>query len=270
MPSIALVEDDPMVGDIYKRKFSLAGFDIAVFTSGKEFLAKIKEIKCDLVLLDMVLPDMSGMDILKELKNSGKYDSGIKVFIFSNLNSREDYEKAKQNGADGYISKTEFNPSQLVDEVQRRLNEMGEQKKHEERNNNVNAESGRESLGEKGKRILFIEDEKAFSEIFCKKLEDEGYLIEVAENGAWGMKEALKNDFDLIITDMVMPAMEGIDIIKRLRLEEKTKNIPIIVISASSTDEKIREVKELGITDFFIKTRIIPSELAKRVNELLQ
>lgn len=119
------------------------------------------------------------------------------------------------------------------------------------------------------KKILFIEDEKAFVEIFCRKLRDEGYEVESAENGAWGIKEALKNNFDLIITDMMMPAMTGPEIIAKLRVEEKTKNIPVIVISASSTDEKIKEVKDLGISDFFVKTRIVPSDLARRVNELL-
>jgi two-component system chemotaxis response regulator CheY len=69
---------------------------------------------------------------------------------------------------------------------------------------------------------------------------------------------------------MVMPAMEGIEIVKRLKQEEKTKDMPIIVLSASSTDEKMREVTELGITDFFVKTRIVPSDLSRRVDEILK
>jgi len=213
--------------------------------------------------LDIVLPEMNGLDILTELRQSGKYDAQLKVFIFSNLNSKEDYDNAIKNGANGYISKTQFNPSELVKEVTRIINEIEEQKKNEERRN------GNGGDVKNGKKVLFIEDEKAFIEIFCKKLRDEGYEVESAENGAWGLKEALAKNFDLIVTDMMMPAMTGPEIIAKLRLDEKTKNTPIIVISASSTDEKIKEVKDLGISDFFIKTRIVPSDLTRRVNELL-
>ena len=210
---------------------------------------------------------MNGLEALHELRKSGKYSSEMKVYIFSNLTSKEDYDKAIQNGADGYISKTKFNPSELVGEVQRIINEIGERKKNEERWNSSGENTGNNLKN--GKKVLFIEDEKAFVEIFCRKLRDEGYEVESAENGAWGLKEALSKNFDLIITDMMMPAMTGPEIVAKLRAEEKTKNVPIIVISASSTDEKIREVNDLGISDFFVKTKIVPIDLARRVNEIL-
>lgn len=267
MPSVILVEDDPMIGEIYQRKFSSAGFDIAIATSGKECLDKMREKKYDLALLDVVLPEMNGFEILKEIKTSGKYDLGTKVFIFSNLSSKEDYDKAIEMGADGYIPKTQFNPSELIDEIRRMINEFKEQEKNEMRRSGIYV-GGNEN--EKKKRILFIEDEKAFVEIFCRKLRDEGYEVKSAENGAWGLKDALNKDFDLIITDMMMPAMTGPEIISKLKAEEKTKNIPIIVISASSTDEAIRSVRDFGIADFLIKTRIVPSDLSRRVDELLR
>lgn len=268
MPRIILVEDDPMIGDIYQEKFNSAGFEATVVTSGKDFLDKIKEEKYDVALLDMVLPEMNGLDILREIKKRGKFNPEMKIFIFSNLNDKENYDKAIQNGADGYISKTQYNPSQLVSEMQRFLNETQERKKNEEKQNGNSDNASKHSENGK-KKILFIEDEKVFLDMFVKKLEDEGYIVEKAENGAWGLKEALGKNFDLIVTDMVLLAMEGIDIIRRLRLEEKTKDTPIIVLSASSTDERIKETKELGISDFFVKTRVTPSDLARRVKELL-
>ncbi|MDO8529067.1 MAG: response regulator [bacterium] len=269
MPSVILVEDDPMIGEIYQKKFSSAGFETTIVSSGKEFLDKAKEEKYDVALLDMVLPEMSGLDILEEIKKSGKYNPKMKVFIFSNLSGKESYDKAMQSGADGYISKTQYNPSELVNEIKRLLNGTQEREKNEEKQNG-DSEKVSDSNENGKKRILFIEDENVFLDMFCKKLEDEGYIVEKAENGAGGLKEALSKSFDLIITDMVMPVMEGVDIIKRLRLEERTKNTPIIVLSASSTDEKIRETKELKISDFFVKTRVTPEDLARRVKELLK
>lgn len=266
MPSVILVEDDPMIGEIYQRKFSEDGFEIDIAVSGKDFLSKVKSKKYDLALLDMVLPEMGGIEILRELKKEKGLNPEMKVYMFSNLTSKEDYDKAKQEGADGYIPKTQFNPSQLIKEIRRLINESEERKKNEAR---LNGKTSVNQNGEKKKRILFIEDEPAFLDIFCTKLENEGYEVEKADNGAWGLKEAMTKDFNLIITDMVMPAMTGTEIVEKLRLEEKTKNIPIIVISASSTDEKIKEIKEFGISDFFVKTSIVPSDLSRRVNELL-
>ena len=105
--------------------------------------------------------------------------------------------------------------------------------------------------------------------MFGKKLEDDGYEVEYAKNGAWGSKMASENKYDLFITDMVMPAMGGDEIIRRIKLDEKTKNIPIIVLSASINDEDVNAIKELGISDFYEKTKIIPSDLSREIGKLL-
>ncbi len=265
MFKIMLVEDDQMIAEIYKKKFESAGFEIINAVTGKEVLKFANESKFDLILLDMVLPEMSGMEVLKELKKSGKYDSKLKVIVFSNLSKTENEEEAKENGADGFIGKTQYSPSELVVEIRRLLNEYEEQKK----NKNRLGGDGKDSMVNK-KRILFIEDEEIFLEMFGKKLEDEGYEVEYAKNGVWGIKMAAENDYDLFITDMVMPAAGGEEIIRRLKLDERTKDTPIIVLSASLADEDIQPVREMGIADFYEKTRVVPSDLARRVGELLK
>jgi DNA-binding response OmpR family regulator len=265
MAKILLVEDDQMIAEIYKRKFESAGFEIVNAENGRDVLKYASDQQFDLVLLDMVLPDMSGIDVLKELKQSGTYSPELKVIILSNLDKFEHEKEARNNGADGYISKTQYSPSELATEVGRLLNEFAEQRKNRDRANGNHVQQD----GDK-KKILFIEDEEIFLEMFGKKLEDEGFDVTYAKNGAWGSKEAMENQYDLIITDMVMPAMGGDEIIKKLKLDDKTKDVPIIVLSASLTEEDIKPVREMGIVDFFEKTRIVPSELARRVTALLK
>ena len=123
---------------------------------------------------------------------------------------------------------------------------------------------------EKAKKILLVEDEEIFIEMFGDRLKQEGYEIESARNGAWGIKEALKNNFDLFIIDMVMPAMTGEEMIARLKLEDKTKNVPIIVLSASVDCETQKRIEGMGINEFLIKTHITPSDLAEKVAEILK
>lgn len=120
------------------------------------------------------------------------------------------------------------------------------------------------------KKILMIEDEKIFIEMFGDRLKQDGYEIEFAQNGAWGIKEALSKNFDLFIIDMLMPAMTGEEMITKLKLDDKTKNTPIIVLSASVDQETQKRVERMGIQAFFVKTQVTPSELAEEVKKLVQ
>lgn len=263
MTKILIVEDDPMISEIYEKKFKSAGFDAVVASNGREVISNVGKDKFDLVLLDMVLPEMSGLEILKELKG-GKYNPEMKVIMFSNLSEKSDRDEALKNGADGFIPKTQFNPSELVGEITRVLNEFGEQIKNEER-----LVSGVKNNGSKGK-ILFIEDEEVFIDMLGKKLVDDGYDVEFARDGAAALDSAMKNNFDLIITDIMLPHMNGDEIIRSLKGNEKTKNTPIIVLSASLDDEELQGVRKLGVDDCFMKTRIVPSDLSRTVDKLLK
>ncbi len=119
------------------------------------------------------------------------------------------------------------------------------------------------------KKILIIEDQDVFIDMFGGKLKQDGFSVTAAKNGAWGIKEALTNDFDLLIIDMVMPAMNGEEVVTKLKMEEKTKNVPIIVLSASVDEETQKRVEKMGISAFFVKTRIIPSDLSKKAKQVL-
>ncbi|MBU2028918.1 response regulator [Patescibacteria group bacterium] len=233
--------------------------------SGGEVLNLAKKEKLDIILLDLIMPKMDGFAVTKELR-SGKYDPNIKIIIFSNLNQTEDKEKAMSLGASGFISKYNYNPSELVTEVQRLVNQIEEQKKNAERISNHN-NGQRKKEGEK--RILMIEDEDVFLEMFGSKLEQDGFAVTFARNGAWGFKEALKGGFDLFIVDMMMPAMSGEEIVAKMKMEEAIKNTPIIMLSASIDKIAEKEVKKLGIKSFFLKTQITPSELSRKVSEIL-
>lgn len=267
MTSIILVEDDPMISEIYQKKFQSAGFEVTVATSGKEVLRIARGGNFDLILLDLVMSEMGGLEVLKELKQSGKYNPLAKVIIFSNLNDKEHQDQAFELGADGFISKTQYNPSDLVKEIQRILGEYQEQEKNSVRLENSGTDSAVSETNQK--RILLIEDEDIFIDLFGEKLKADGYVVEVAKNGAWGMKEAMDKDFDLIIMDVIMPSMTGKEILERLKLEEKTKNIPIIVLSASVSDEDLKAMEAMGTVGSFVKTRIVPSDLVKRVKEVI-
>lgn len=119
------------------------------------------------------------------------------------------------------------------------------------------------------KKILMIEDGEVFIEIFGDRLKQDGYEMEFARNGAWGLKEATEKDFDLFIMDMLVPAMNGEEMIAKLKLDEKNKNKPIVVLSASVDHETQKRVEMMGISAFYVKTHVTPSELSVKVSEIL-
>jgi len=270
MYKILLVEDDPMISEIYQRKLTSSHFDVDVAKSGQEVLQSIHSEKYDLVLLDLVLPEMSGMDILEKLNKEGKTGKNLRIIIFSNLNDSENQEKAMRLGASGFIAKSQYNPSEFVKEVNRLLLQFYEQdgnaqrleKKQDEKTIKIQKKNGK-------KRIVFIEDEAIFLELFVEKLQSEGYDIVIARTGLEGLEKIYNTSADLIITDIMMPKMKGDEMVKKLKSNANTSHIPIIALSASVTDEEIRKIREYGVKDFFVKTEITPSDLARRVRELL-
>lgn len=121
MARILLVEDDPFISEIYKKKFESSGFAVTVAASGQEVLKVVGQGSFDLILLDLVLPEMSGIEILRELRKKNAPAAGTRIIVLSNLSGEEDRAEARKAGADGFLSKTEFTPSELVEEVKRLL-----------------------------------------------------------------------------------------------------------------------------------------------------
>ncbi len=268
MSKILLVEDDPFIAEIYKKKLETSGFETINVTSGKAVLKELKEQSFDLVLLDLVLPEMSGTEVLRELRHNKEYDPNIKIVVFSNLSSNEDREEVLNLGANGFISKTEFSPSEVVGEIERFLRQFSEQDK-----NLANEEKIPEEKVSLGKKLLLIEDEPVFVEMFSKRLKNEGYEVRTERDGALGLEAALKERFDLIITDVMMPNMDGREFISRLKDTEAGKNVPIFLLSASVSieDESVKVLTDAGIvTQAFLKTEITPSELTYAVNDYFQ
>ncbi|MCX6790570.1 MAG: response regulator [Candidatus Gribaldobacteria bacterium] len=116
MPNIILVEDDPFLIDIYKQKFESAGFGINVVKNGSKVLDALAQSKPDLLLLDIVLPEMAGWEVLEKIKAEPNYKD-LKVVILSNLGQKEEVEKGLQMGADKYLIKSQYKPSEVVEKV---------------------------------------------------------------------------------------------------------------------------------------------------------
>ena len=272
MARVLLVEDDPFIGEIYIKKFEASGFDVLNVVTGKAVLKAVLENgPFDIILLDLVIPEMSGMEVLQELRTKPDYPKDLRIVVFSNLSRQEDRDQCIALGANGFISKTEFSPSEVIEEVNRFLRQWSEQGKNEVRMNPspaVATENAAPVPATESKKILLIEDQEDFVEMFGKRLQDEGYAVTIARDGKAGLDEAGANNYDMIISDILMPNMNGHEMVTKLRETEAGKNIPIFLFSASVEVENLRELTEAGIVNrVFEKTKLTPSELVYAVND---
>lgn len=119
-PHILLIEDDPFLAEIYVTRLEAERFAVTHARDGDEGLAKTKELRPDLVLLDLVLPGRDGFSVLEELKKDAATRT-IPVIILSNLGEEDDIERGKKLGASDYIVKAHFTPSEVVAKIKQVL-----------------------------------------------------------------------------------------------------------------------------------------------------
>jgi CheY-like chemotaxis protein len=272
MSKIMVVEDDPMLVEIYEKKLQSAGFEVKAVTSGKAVKDAATLWQPDLILLDVVLPDMDGFEILEVIKRESG-TKNIPVYVFSNLSSKEDIDRATNLGAAGFLTKSNFTPSQLTEKIKElvgnpsSISPLPPEEPTQPSPSNQASAKRKNPLGHK---VLIIEDEDIFIEMFGDKLRQEGFEVVAAKNGKWGIKEAEEGLFDCILMDMMMPAMNGYEAIKELRENEATKNTPIIILSNSAMDSEVKKALDLGANAYYVKTQITPGEVAEKVKELIK
>lgn len=114
---ILCIEDEHFIGELYTRALKKAGYEIAVVPDGSEGLKAALSNTYDIILLDLMVPGITGMDILRQLRQKTDNPIRAKIVITTNLEVKDGLHKELENMADGYIIKAEITPHQLVDFV---------------------------------------------------------------------------------------------------------------------------------------------------------
>ncbi len=116
-------------------------------------------------------------------------------------------------------------------------------------------------------RILVVDDEEDVVDILKKQLEKSGYLVNTAYNGREGLNLIQQHSFHLVLTDIVMPDIDGLELCKRLKNNKTTQNIPVVVLTAWGNMEKA--FRDLGVADFLLKP-FVSETLICKIRELLK
>src|SRR3990167_2985905 len=117
---VLVVDDEESIREIYRRELQTRGYQVSSASDGEEGLLKAGEDAPDIVLLDIMLPKMSGIDVLKALKEN-QLTKNIPVLLLTNLGEETIIKEGFELGADGYLLKVSYTPAQVVDEVSKFL-----------------------------------------------------------------------------------------------------------------------------------------------------
>jgi CheY-like chemotaxis protein len=119
------------------------------------------------------------------------------------------------------------------------------------------------------KKILFIEDDFLIADLYKRQLLLAGYIVTLVASGEEGVKAAQQDSFDLILSDMSLPGITGIEVLTQMKQQEKIKNIPFILFSNMAQESYIQDAKKLGASDYWIKDQLLPAQLVQKITTVL-
>jgi len=121
----------------------------------------------------------------------------------------------------------------------------------------------------KKKLILLVEDDEFLAELYATKLNLEDFEVALATDGEKGLKIIKEKKPDLVLLDIILPKMDGFEILKIMKADKKLKTIPVILLTNLSQKDEVKRGLALGADDYLIKAHFMPSEVVKKIKQTI-
>jgi len=240
-PLLLVADDDPNIQEMIDRLFGEEA-EIITASNGKEALRLIEERRPDVVLLDDAMPEMTGLEVLGVLRTKPEL-SGIQVVMLTANNREKDIIRGLTDGAVNYVTKP-FNALQLKTKVMPYLHK-------------------------RTITVLIADDDALVRELLAHKLHASGLRVLMAENGQQALELARTHRPQLAVLDRMMPKIDGLTVLKNLREQRNTRDIPVLFLTSKHKKENVLEALQLGAADYLIKP-FSPEDVLSRCLRLLK
>jgi two-component system, cell cycle response regulator len=271
-PRILIVDDEPLNIKLLNGKLPEGKYETLSCTSGIEAIRIATQEEPDLILLDVMMPDMDGFTVSRLLKEKAT-TRGIPIILVTALDGLDNKLKGLETGADEFLTKP-VNTIELLSRINSllRLKQYRERLSlHNQSEKSFNASAGQADKPEESffpAKILIVDDDEKDSQIFKSFFKDRNYDLEWVKSGEEALDLVLWKDFDLILLDVLLPGLDGFEICSRLKNAARTRDIQIILVTClPELTNKIKGI-ELGADDYLIKP-INSRELQARTKVLL-
>jgi len=237
------------------------GYEILLASSGDEALALANQRKPDLIILDLMMPGLSGFEVCARVKMHPQ-TGGVPVLFLTALSHIGDKERALAAGGDDFLTKP-FQRAELLARVEalmkvRRLNRDLDRALaylHEIELARHAAQPKRSAAPPVappgGGVVLVVDDEPLPRQLFSDVLRETGYVAHEASNGHQALEIARQENIDVILLDIMMPGISGLEVLGKLG--EITPDSPVIIVTANPTSENAIAALRLGAFDFIVK-----------------
>ena len=240
--NVVVLEDDLAELNLVTRQLTGAGYVVIPVVEGRLALDTCFTRKPDLVISDLGMPGMDGFEFIRQLRRS---ECNAPVVVISGLDKRE---KALAAGANAYLAKP-VDRELLLSTVEKEI------------------VAARMRARVAKKHILVLEDEPLMLRLLRAELEPAGFRVTSVENGTAALEIVEHDPPDLVISDLVVPGIDGLQLITKLRREHNYK-APILVVSGHADEKHRRAAADAG-ADAFLAKPVEQPELLAHVKELL-
>lgn len=254
---ILIVDDEPTNVKLLTAKLSRENIETFKAYGGEEALEKAVRLTPDLILLDIMMPDMNGYEVTRRIKNNPQI-SHIPIILLTALSGSEDKMKGLEAGAEEFLTK----PVNTV-ELMARINSMLRLKQYREQlairteseENFSKTSHKKETLKEEMDlfRVLLVDDDERDIRLIQSILHGQPYKIIVTGNGDDVISLAIREKIDLILLDILLPGLDGFEVCRRLKKMDETRDIQIILITCLRDLESKIKGTETGADDFIVK-----------------
>ncbi len=248
--SVLLVADNPTNRQVISGLLESMGCDVVTIVSGIDvipalFRGLLTNSPYNLLLMDLQLPGMDGEEVLKAIRNE-PLTRDTKVVLITSMRKHNDLNRLNELGYSGYIQKP-IKQAQLQDVLEYALGLSG----------SMEGRAKRPMMEEKPSRILSIllaEDNEINQKVATMLLTGQGHKVEVANNGIEALKAFKQNTYDLILMDVQMPEMDGLEATRQIRLIENSgRRVPIVAMTAHAMPGDRQRCLDAGMEDYITK-----------------
>jgi signal transduction histidine kinase/DNA-binding response OmpR family regulator len=239
LPLILIIEDDPRSAELLQRSLEKAGYRTITATNGKQGLELAQAHKPAAITCDVMMPQMDGWTVLHTLKNNAE-TSDIPVIMVSML---QDKHLGFSLGAADFLTKP-------VD--QNRLHSLM-----------------KKLVDQQHASVLVVEDDPTSLEMMVRFLQKEGYTIHTATNGQEALDILRQTACHLILLDLMMPQMDGFELLEVLRTEKDIAEIPVVVVTAKELNDQDRKRLSGHVEEIFQKGTMNREQLLQEIRVLL-
>lgn len=242
-PLALVVEDSAQAAEILRHHIESAGYRVEIAHDGAEAIDKAKQLHPNVITLDLLLPVKDGWHVMKELKRH-PLCKHIPIIIVSITDEKS---LGFSLGAVDYFVKP-VNKDELLAALDRvRFQPRGDAAVP---------------------KVLVIDDDRAATDLIEVILENEGYHVAKAYDGREGLRLAMQEKPDVIILDLIMPEMSGLNVAYQLKQHPATRSIPIIVLTSMEVDEDTREQLSAYASGVMQKSSFTKRDLLKEIGNI--